>query len=225
MVCDATELTAEPGGLVYQGRRVQAVSEQTFEPTAGSVARALLGGAVDVYNGPATDVLFDKRNLALLSERQGSDLFDREERAFIAAHVPWTREVSDADTTWEGERARLSDVLSEFRERLVLKPAIGTQGRGVQIGRRLSAQAWEEVVAAALSSTDPWVVQEHVESLPYLYLDRARGCCEHDVVWGLYAFGSSYGGSFLRLMSKAGGSGVVNSAQGATEGLIMEVEA
>jgi hypothetical protein len=68
------------------------------------------------------------------------------------------------------------------------------------------------------------VVQDYVESLPYLYQCGEQGCAEHDLVWGFFAFGDVYGGGFLRMMPK-GGSGVVNAAQGASEGVIMETQA
>lgn len=224
VVCENADLAVRPDGLYFDGRRIHAVSEQTFTRGGGQVVRALLAGTLDVYNGPATDVLDDKRTLALLSEHQDSDLFDRDERATIAASVPWTRVVADRATTWEAERARLPEILAASRERLVLKPATATQGMGVRIGRWLSPDAWRAAVAGALSSADPWIVQEYVESLPSLYLNAQRGCCEHDVVWGLFCFGRSHGGGFLRVMPKEGSAGIVNSARGATEGVILEVE-
>ena len=223
VVCPNAELSAGPGGLTWQGRSVHAVAEQTFERVGAQALRALLGGAVDVYNGPSSDVLSDKRNLALLSENREGDLFNAEERAVIAAYVPWTREVADRETTWEGERARLRDVLYAFRERLVLKPANLAKGEGVHIGRRISRELWEAAVNFALASPQPWVVQEHLESLPYLYQDGERGCSEHDVIWGFFVLGQGYGGGFLRMMPKEGSSGIVNAAQGATEGVLMEV--
>lgn len=222
VVCEAGDLAAGPDGLLHQGRRVHAVSEPTFGRTPGVVVRQILKSAVDVYNGPTRDLFVDKRTLALLSEHQESDRFDREERETIAAAVPWTREVREGETAWEGERRPLTEILEIHRERLVLKPAVASQGHGVTLGRRQPPEAWRAAVATALAAPEPWIVQEHEESLPYLYLDSERGPCAHHVTWGLFAFGRRYGGGFLRLMPKEGTSGIVNAAQGATQGVIME---
>jgi hypothetical protein len=66
-------------------------------------------------------------------------------------------------------------------------------------------------------------VQEHVESRPYLYQLGEQGSAVHDVIWGLFCFGNLYGGAFLRMLPKGSGDGVINSARGATEGILLEV--
>lgn len=44
----------------------------------------------------------------------------------------------------------------------------------------------------------------------------------HDTVWGLFCFGTAYGGGYLRMILRGGLSGVINSARGAIEGVLVE---
>jgi hypothetical protein len=225
VVCDASELTLGPGGrLTYHGRRIHVVVEHTFGRCDRGVLQSLRAGEVNVYDGPVTELFMDKRNLALLSEHAESDLFDAAEREVIAHHVPWTRVVHPGTTRYQGETVRLPYLLLGERESLILKPANAAKGVGVQIGRLLSAEAWRQGVETALATPDSWIVQAYVESLPYPYQSGDHGCADHDVIWGFFAFGPLYGGGFLRMMPKEGSRGVVNAAQGATEGVLMEVE-
>jgi hypothetical protein len=225
VVCDASELRLGPGDrLTWRGRRIHAVVEHTFGRCDRSVLQSLQAGQVNVYDGPVTELLEDKRNLALLSEHETSDLFDAAEREVIARHVPWTRVVHPGTTRYQGETVRLPDLLLARQEDLILKPAKAAKGEGVQIGRLLSPEVWRRGVETALATPDSWLVQAYVESLPYPYQHGEHGCADHDMVWGFFAFGPLYGGGFLRMMPKAGSRGVINAAQGATEGVLMEVE-
>jgi hypothetical protein len=225
VVCAASELSPGPGGrLTWRGRRIHAVVEHTFGRCDRGVLQSLQAGQVNVYDGPVTELFVDKRNLALLSEHEESDRFDAAERELVARHVPWTRTVHAGTTRYQGETVRLPDLLRARREELILKPANAAKGVGVQIGRLLSPEAWQRGVETALATPDSWIVQAYVESLPYPYQHGEHGCADHDMIWGFFTFGPLYGGGFLRMMPKEGSRGVVNAAQGATEGVLMEVE-
>ncbi len=213
-------------GMLYDGpRRVHAVLEwhvEAVDSTDAAVLRCFKSGRLHLYNGPASLILNDKRNLALLSAMTGSDLFSPEERALIADHVPWSRQVIPGDAAFAGERARLEDLLRRHRARLVLKKARSVGGVHVVIGRLSSAEEWEAALAAALAAGD-WIAQEHVESRPFLFQSGEHGCCPHDVVWGPFVFGARYAGAILKVQPKPLG-GVVNLWRGATEGIVFEVD-
>lgn len=224
MVCRASDLRSEGVELLLGARRVHALFEQEERPPDRGVFRALMAGAADVFNGPAAALLADKRNLALLSELVDSDLLDRRERDLVAAHVPWTRAVVPGPVVFEGREVNIEKLLLAERQRLVLKPAGSAHGVGVTVGRVASPDEWRRAAAEALAARGgPWVVQEHAESLPYLFQEGAEGCREHDLVWGVFVFGRKPGGGFLRMLPK-GGPGVVNAARGASEGVVLEVD-
>lgn len=217
-LCAYSDLQEEDGAIVYRGEPVHAVLEQQEGPTARHVFRAFKAGRVSLFSGPITGILSDKRNLALLHER-GDELGD-EERELVRAHVPWTWRLRPGAAERGGERVDLLALVAAERERLVLKHARSLGGAKVHFGSCTSAARWEELVRAALEE-EKWVVQELVESRPYAY-QSGGGWEAHDVVWGLFVFGSRFGGGFVRLLPKSVG-GVVNTARGAEVSVLVEV--
>lgn len=220
--CAITDLEESKEHLYLNGKRIHAVVEYYGEPTPDHILIPWLAHNLRLYNPPIRAVLHDKRNLALLSEFADSGLFSFEERALIHQHVPWTRRVGPGSTTYRGRRMRFAALLPAERERLVMKPNRGFSGQGVCIGRVTPEAEWIEVVESAIEEGG-WVVQEYVESLPFLYQSDGA-CVPHDVIWGVFAFDHIAGSGYLRMAPQAQGR-IVNSAQGATEGLFFEVEA
>jgi hypothetical protein len=204
---------AERGGALWAGdRRVHAVVEAHDGATAAHAYRCFKAGSLNLYNAAARAVLTDKRNLALLSEHAAGGRFTAGERALIERHVPWTRRLGP----------ELSDLALTRRAGMVIKRATGGQGQGVHVGAFTSEEGWRGLVAQALAEGD-WVIQEKVESLPFLHQHGERGSAPHEVVWGLFVFGDRYAGGFLSLRPR-GESGVINVHQGASEGILFEVE-
>jgi len=215
-------LAARGGTLFHRDLPIGAVLESTEVLTPRDVFRCFKAGKVALFNGPVSGMLGDKRNLALLSRHEESDLFTAAERSVIRSHVPWSRAVADERTTYRGEAVRLLDFAAARRESLVLKPVGGAQGREVHLGRCTAPETWRRLLAAA-AGTGEMLLQEYVASRPYLYQRGDQGCTPHQVIWGTFSFGAAYGGGFLRMLPLDRGPGVINSARGATEGLIFEV--
>jgi hypothetical protein len=221
-LCGYADLAEQREGLTYQGERVHAVMDQhngQFDPRG---FRYFKGGRVNLYSGPITLILSDKRNLALLSEHAASQDFTGEERDLLARHLPWTRLIQDTDTIHCGRRVRLPELLAGNRERFVIKKASSFGGRDVHIGKFIAPARWEELLRQSLAEPG-WIAQEYVESRPFFFLSPEGEVLRHDLVWGLFAFGELFGGAFLRLQPSARG-GVVNTAGGAEVSLLLEVE-
>ncbi|HVR96038.1 MAG TPA: hypothetical protein VMW27_05455 [Thermoanaerobaculia bacterium] len=221
-LCGETDLREKGGLLFLGGSRVHTVFDLYGGVLPRPVFAALMSGTVDVYNGPAARILSDKLNLALLSETAEDGPFTPEERQLIAAHVPWSRRVAEEFTDWHGERVYLPELLEAERERLVIKQGWAMQGADVCVGALTPPERWAGLTAAALERRD-WVVQERVESVPYLLQAPEGGAVPHDVIWGLFVFGDVYGGCFLRMMPQ-GRTGVINRALGASQGMLFEVD-
>jgi hypothetical protein len=215
------DLLREAGGHLFAGAtRIDVMIDLEYPPDP-LVVRSFRAGHVDLYNSPAANLLGDKRTLALLSENESSERFSVEERAAIRAYIPWTRIVRPGPADLAGERISLPELLSARREHLVLKHAYIHSGEAVHIGRETSHERWEELARRALQEGH-WLVQERLESLPYWYQSGDQDMAPHEVVWGTFAVGDRYGGGFLR-MARKGEAGVVNTALGASDGLILEV--
>ena len=221
--CDYADFQADARGLFLNGKRINVVVENQNGFVSREIFRNLFMGSIDVYNGPLTVIYNDKRNLALLSEAQNSDLLTAEEQDFVREFIPWTRELKSGRSEFDGERIDLVEFVESHRERLVLKPARSAHGERVHIGSKMGPAAWLSVLEQALQADDSWIVQELVESLPFLFQNGRSGASPHDMVWGFFVFGDQYGGTLLRMLPKEG-SGIVNAAQGAMEGALIEVQ-
>lgn len=221
VICDDAELRERSGHLFHRDLRIDVVVDARSGIVGRDVFLALQAGTVRAYNGPATPLLSDKLNLALMSELEGSGLFTEDERRVIRDHVPWTRRVEDGFVDFEDERVYLPDLLAGARERLVLKHSLSSQGSDVHAGLFTPLPRWDELVRAALDE-GIWIVQEFMPPARLPFLLPEGGAADHDVVWGLYIIGERYGGGFLRVQP-AGLAGVINSARGALCTPIIEV--
>ena len=212
-------------GKVHAGNeRLHVLLEYTTEQTPGDVYTCFKQGAVALYNGPITRLFCTKRNLVFLSQLEDSDELSAEERSLLRDHLPWSRDVVPGETTHRGEVVSLLDHLLAHRGEFIIKPARELGGRGVCVGRFASQDDWERHVRAAVAAGKGWLVQEYVRGYPYLYQHGEEGYGPHDAVWGAFCFGSStYGGTFVRVLPRDTGGGVVNSTQGAAEGVVYEV--
>jgi hypothetical protein len=220
-LCDYPELAAREGVPWLRNHRLHGIAEQYKNDFSPAVAECCARGGASFFNGLLRLVFDDKRNLALLSASPESGPFDDAERDLLRSSLPWTRQVAAEHSSFRGERVFLPDFLILARHDLVLKPAKELGGRDVHLGRATSPGDWARLVSQAIAS-GAWIVQEHVESQPYVYQTGAVGCAPHDVIWGLFVLGSSYGGAFLRMQPKDRGA-IVNSSQGAIEGIVFEV--
>ncbi len=221
-LADSAQLSVHGAGLRAGGRSIHAVFEYRARRTPPPVYRCFKAGAVTLYNGPLAPLLGDKRNLALLSELEESDRLTAAERAVVRDHIPWSRTVEDVRTTFHGERVQLLDFAEAHRESLVIKPSFGHSGNEVHIGSETSPEEWSARLRSAAEDRGA-LLQEYVESRPYLFQQDGAGSAVHDLVWGAFCFGDRYGGGFLRMVPRASGQKVINAARGAAEGFIFEV--
>jgi hypothetical protein len=222
LICDNRELTDGPGGaLMARGHRIHSLLEA--HKLEARAVRAFKRGHVNLYNGPISWILSDKRNIALLSENAESPVFSEEEKAAIQRFIPWTRRVIPGETVYGGETVRLEGFLAASRERMILKRGRSAGGSHVFVGRFVTQEDWEAAIAEALRNAGDWVAQEHVESLPFLFQDGEHGCSPHDVIWGPFVAGDDYAGTILRVQPKRLGS-TVNLTGGASEGVLLEVQ-
>ncbi|MEU8261834.1 hypothetical protein AB0C02_14585 [Micromonospora sp. NPDC048999] len=111
-------------------------------PSSGvdAVADALAAGTLPMYVSSAAWLLSNKLNYAWLWE--DLDLLSTTDQALIRRYVPHTVALT-AD--------QLDRALAEQAD-LVAKPAGGSAGHGVLIGREMSAVAWEDGVRAAIDA-------------------------------------------------------------------------
>lgn len=200
--------------------RFRAVIEQNEMLNPPDLYRAFKAGELMLLTGPASFVLGDKRNLALLSEHADSPRFSAEERELVRAYVPWTRVLRPGTATGPPPEPREVDLLRHVRggrAELVLKKGLSVGGMAVVIGSAVAETAWQAAVDAALAEGG-WIVQQAVDPLPYAFQAGEAGWAPHRAIWGIFAFGGEAAGLFVRL-SRRDRSPIVNVSQGAEYGL------
>ncbi|WP_397458495.1 hypothetical protein AB3464_05000 [Pseudomonas asplenii] len=124
------------------------------------VRRWMNGGSLLL--GPQTSAfLANKKTLAWLSE--GLPWMTRQDHETVAKFVPWSRWLADRNTTLpDGTVGALLSFCLRHQTDLVLKEAIGMQGRQVTVGRDVSESRWHELLIAAADLGNA-IVQAYVE--------------------------------------------------------------
>lgn len=124
------------------------------------VVRAVQDGAVCMVNPFRCKLLHKKASLAVVSDERFAPLFTSEERAVVAAHVPWTRVVEERMTEHGGAQVDLLPFVRAHREQLVLKPNDDYGGKGIVLGWTVSDDEWNASLMTAL--VHPYIVQQRV---------------------------------------------------------------
>lgn len=140
------------------------------------VVRAVLDGAVCMVNPFRCKLLHKKASLAVLSDEVNESLFTPEETQAIAAHIPWTRRVSERRTVHRFKEVDLIPYILRYREGFVLKPNDEYGGSGIILGWEADSETWERTVESALE--EPYIVQERIELPTELYPSLVGGNLE-----------------------------------------------
>jgi hypothetical protein len=168
LVCDPRDLVFEGGALRFDGRAIDVVYKRLLvneliekKAQLGALLEAARQRAVTIVNPFRCKPIHKKAIFAVLTDDDLQPLLTDEERAAVAAHVPWTRRVREGKARRAGEEIDLPQFILQNRERLVMKPNDEYGGKGVFIGWETSDTAWREALAEALRGS--FVVQEKVE--------------------------------------------------------------
>lgn len=217
-----------PAGAYLDGQRITVIASSFPGNDAPQppqmLYRAYLGGRLAWPDNPFTATIGDKRSLALLHKHRHNPVFSEHERRLIDYFIPWGTEAEPKQVDFKGRQCDLETLLLQERPRFVVKIAHGAQGNDVYVGKFKSDEEWSVAVRRAMSEPG-WLVQEYCGSLPFYGQSGEWGYGLHDVIWGVFGFGTKYGGCWLRLMGRGGGDGIINSAKGAQETIVYEVVA
>jgi hypothetical protein len=122
--------------------------------------------------------------------------FPAAERKAIREHVPWTRLVAPAKTTYEEKVIDLPQFIAQNRDRLALKPNDDASDHHTYLGWEMEDAEWERALKQAMRT--PYVVQKRVDPVrsifpvwsfgrlefremqvdvhPHAYLGKVQGC-------------------------------------------------
>lgn len=184
------------------------------------LARAYADQRVCMINSFRTKMAHKKAGFAILSDPKYEALFSADEIEVCRNHVPWTRRLERAVTTFHGSEHDLIDLVYRERERFVLKPNDDYGGHGVFLGWETSAAEWRDAVASA--SRRPYVVQERVQlhklRMP-MFGDRVE-LAEMYIDFNPFLFHNEAEGALIRLSSSA----ILNVTSGGGQTALLVLE-
>jgi hypothetical protein len=162
---DPEELDYRNGKLTASGIQVDMVAFAGWEllinapKRLAKITKAISERAVDVLSGLSRGLLASyKVVLELLSSPAYRDLFDAEAAEALARHIPWTRLLRERRTARGDAEVDLLPFVAANRERLVIKPAGGSGGGDITIGRDVTAEVWTAAIERGVAQH--WIVQE-----------------------------------------------------------------
>ncbi len=160
------------------------------------LVRAYRDRAVCVVNSFRSEVAHKKAMFGLLTDETLTAGFPAAERKAIREHVPWTRLVTAAKTTYDDQTVDLLEFVARNRERLALKPNDDYSDQHSYHGWEMDSNGWDRALKQAIRS--PYVVQERVDPVrslfplmtfghlefremqvdvhPHAYLGKVHGC-------------------------------------------------
>jgi hypothetical protein len=217
LVCDPRHLSYEAGRLRHDGAAIDIVYKRLlvneFLERSGELRaffEAARDRAVVMVNPFKCKPIHKKAIFAVLTDDELQDLFAPEERAAIAAHVPWTRRVREGHTQRDGRRIDLTDFIRKRRADLVMKPNDEYGGKGVFIGWEMSDTEWEAALATALRSS--YVVQGKVELLRQSFPELSPSLVFRDLVVDLDQF--VFEGEVEGFLTRLSGTSLANVTSG-----------
>lgn len=213
----ATELRRTRAGVRLRDVAVDVVYRDLGLEDIGTPAGRALGGFLDRFDAgaalPGVAGEFSQKGLLeCMGRPELAPLFTPAERRLLRRAVPWTR-VLGARLTDDaaGRRVDLPEFVRRARERLLIKPNVGSSGVGVLLGREAGPARWEARIARALREPGRWVVQARRPGIrrPMLYLRAGRayaGAC-------YFSLGLFYAPGDLGLHCRVSREPVVNVAR------------
>jgi hypothetical protein len=170
------------GGVRLRDMAVDVVYRDLALEDLGTPASRTLDSFLDYFDAgavlPGVAGEFSQKGLLeYLGRPEAAPLFTPAERRLLRRAVPWTR-VLGARLTEDpaGRRIDLPEFVRRGRDRLLIKPNVGSSGVGVLLGREAGSIRWEARVTRALREPGRWVVQARRPGTrrPMLYLRAGR---------------------------------------------------
>ncbi len=180
--------------IVY--RRVGVQEFLTRFDLGHPLVQAYRDRAVCVVNSFRSELAHKKAMFGLLTDETLTEKFPAAERNAIQKHVPWTRLMAAAKTTYEDKVVDLPEFVAQNREKLALKPNDDYSDLHSFFGWEMDDAGWDRAIKVALRT--PYVAQERVTPArsifpvltfgqlefremqvdvhPHAYLGRVQGC-------------------------------------------------
>jgi hypothetical protein len=181
------------------------------------VADAISNGMVLLTTQTAA-FLDNKKTLGMLSE--GQPWMTDAERATVDRYLPWTRILRDGPTTRDGARIDLIPMVLREKDKLLIKPGIGMQGKGIVLGHQATTAEWtrevERVATAQSGIVQEWVEPESIPVALTVDDDAEVNTVDVAPVLSPFLFDGHWGGVYARFRA-SGERGIVSQDTGGAQ--------
>jgi len=221
VVADPHEMSYEGERLTVAGRSIDLVYRRALfndvlaHPDAcAPLVQAYRARTVCMANTFRCKVPHKKAFFAVLTDERFRHLFTASERELMAAHIPWTRLVTERTTELDGRTIDLLAHVLSHRDEFVVKPNDEYGGAGVVLGWEVDAAAWQAALDRAVAEGGAWVVQRRIPVRREVFpmVDASQGVSMRDMLVDLapYLFRGKVAGFLTRLSS----TGLANVTSG-----------
>ena len=194
--------------MVYRDLGLEDIGRPTRPALAGFLDRFDAGASVPGVSGEFAH----KALLECIGRPELAPLFTLAEHRLLRRTVPWTRVLGARHTEDPaGRQIDLPEFVRRARERLLIKPNVGSSGSGLLLGLEAGPARWEARIARAVREPGRWVVQLRRPGTcrPMVYLRNGRahtGLC-------YFSLGLFYAPGDLGLHCRVSREPVVNVAR------------
>lgn len=158
------------------------------------VSAAYLDHAVCMVGAPRSQIAFSKKLFAFLHEPDILKQLPEDTAAAVSAHVPWTRELLEQETVFNGETIDLIPFIKKHKECFVIKPCVSKCGYGIYQGMYTQQDEWCRAVEESIDNE--YIVQEFI-TIPTAEYPRFTPGKEYEkryIHLGEYVFGGKFSG-------------------------------
>ena len=218
------DLSVDQDGIVsYKGHELDAILDNArVNVNYRELTLSHIRSKLFFPDNPITVLIGNKINFYLLTQFINSPELSDEEKQLIKDYIPWTALMGETQNVcWKGMRKDLKTILVENKRSFLIKKAFSAEGTDVHIGKFISTDEWETIIEEKFEE-EGWIAQEYFEP-DTIYSLSQQDIKEHSVIWGVFASGNNYTGSWIRLSElRDDFDGVINSARGAKETIVYE---
>ncbi|MEK7598108.1 MAG: hypothetical protein AAB487_00020 [Patescibacteria group bacterium] len=173
VIADPRDVTFDKDCLKYKGFKANLVLKWfdldillERQKTCVELMKAIKSEKIVIINPLSASVMATKSSFAVMTSKEFGYLFSNKEKRAFRRHVPWTRLFFEGNSdTSTGKKIELVKYAKLNRDRIILKPAVGTCGKNVFVGAAYSQDKWISTVNKIISQKKRYIIQERVQIL------------------------------------------------------------
>jgi hypothetical protein len=168
VIVDPRELACHDGWIVADGQKIDILYRRLllteFHDIRDDCPAFLEGYRAQktcYLNSFRAKLVHKKAIFAFLTDERYTHILTNPQREAIEKHIPWTRRLHEAKTSFRGLNIDLVEFVRSNRQYFVIKPNDQYGGAGVTLGFEATQDAWDAAIARGLDAGH--VVQETVD--------------------------------------------------------------